>query len=80
MKLAWNHCAKDEKSQTDNIVQNDTNTVSQYLCDTIAICDWLIDWKEFYAVSAIFQPCNGGLIFENMHNTRNEEKYLEQKM
>ena len=22
--------------------------------------DWLIDWIEFYAVSAIFQPCNGG--------------------
>ena len=21
---------------------------------------WLIDWIEFYAVSAIFQPCNGG--------------------
>ena len=20
--------------------------------------DWLIDWKGFYAVSAIFQPCN----------------------
>ena len=20
----------------------------------------MIDWKEFYAVSAIFQPCNGG--------------------
>ena len=26
-----------------------------------AICiDKLIDWIEFYAVSAIFQPCNGG--------------------
>ena len=22
--------------------------------------DWLIDWIEIYAVSAIFQPCNGG--------------------
>ena len=22
--------------------------------------DWLIDWIEFYAISAIFQPCNGG--------------------
>ena len=21
---------------------------------------WLIDWIEIYAVSAIFQPCNGG--------------------
>ena len=21
---------------------------------------WLIDWTVFYAVSAIFQPCNGG--------------------
>ena len=24
------------------------------------LIDWLIDWIEFYAVSAIFQPCNGG--------------------
>ena len=23
--------------------------------------DWLIDWIEFYAVSAIFKSCNGGL-------------------
>ena len=22
------------------------------------LIDWLIDWMEFYAVSAIFQPCN----------------------
>ena len=22
--------------------------------------DWLIDWIVFYAVSAVFQPCNGG--------------------
>ena len=22
--------------------------------------DWLIDWTDFYAVLAIFQPCNGG--------------------
>ena len=22
--------------------------------------DWLIGWIEFYAVSAMFQPCNGG--------------------
>ena len=22
--------------------------------------DRLIDWIEFYAVSAVFQPCNGG--------------------
>ena len=24
--------------------------------------DCLIDWIEFYAVSAMFQPCNGGLL------------------
>ena len=23
------------------------------------LLDWLIDWFVFYAVSAIFQPCNG---------------------
>ena len=22
--------------------------------------EWLIDWKELYAISAIFQSCNGG--------------------
>ena len=26
----------------------------------------LIDWIEFYAVSAIFQPCNGGQILNNI--------------
>ena len=26
----------------------------------LEMVDWLIDWMEFYAVSAIFQPCNGG--------------------
>ena len=25
-----------------------------------AFNDWLIDWIVFYAVSVIFQPCNGG--------------------
>ena len=25
------------------------------------LIDWLIEWIEFYAVSAIFQPCNGGV-------------------
>ena len=25
------------------------------------LIDWLIDWIEFYAVSAIFQPCNSGM-------------------
>ena len=28
------------------------------------LIDWLIDWIEFYAVSAIFQPCIGGQNFE----------------
>ena len=28
---------------------------------TIYWIDWLIDWIEFYAVSLIIQPCNGGL-------------------
>ena len=25
------------------------------------LIDWLIDWIEFYAVSAIFQPCNSDI-------------------
>ena len=25
------------------------------------MADILIDWIEFYAVSTIFQPCNGGM-------------------
>ena len=25
------------------------------------MADRLIDWIEFYAVSTIFQPCNGGM-------------------
>ena len=29
------------------------------------LIDWLIDWKEFYAVSAIIQPCNGGILIES---------------
>ena len=28
------------------------------------LIDWLIDWIEFYAESAIFQPCNGGLLWK----------------
>ena len=24
------------------------------------LVDWLIDWIDFYAVSVIFEPCNGG--------------------
>ena len=24
------------------------------------LVNWLIDWIEFYPISAIFQPCNGG--------------------
>ena len=32
-----------------------------FRCDTITqTVDWLIDWTEFYAVSAIFQRWNGG--------------------
>ena len=50
--------------------------------------DWLIDWIEFYAVSAIFQPCNGGFcfvkpyitcdIFISIHTKwqRSDRKYL----
>ena len=26
--------------------------------------DWIVDWREFYAVSAIFQPYNGGIDLE----------------
>ena len=26
----------------------------------VGLIDWLFVWIEFYAVSAIFQPCNGG--------------------
>ena len=29
--------------------------------NTIVVGDWLTDWLGFYAVSAIFQPRNGGL-------------------
>ena len=29
--------------------------------------DWLIDWLEFYAVSAIFQPCNGVNALSKQH-------------
>ena len=30
------------------------------LCEHVTLKDWLIEWIEFYAVSEIFQPCNGG--------------------
>ena len=32
----------------------------QFFSAIWADLDWLIDWIVFYAVSAIFQPCNGG--------------------
>ena len=28
--------------------------------------DWLIDWKEFYAVLAIFQTYNGGTMSDQL--------------
>ena len=31
--------------------------IANWLVDWLI--DWLIDWIEFYAVSAIFQPCDG---------------------
>ena len=31
-----------------------------YRVTKIILIDWLIDWIEFYAVSVIFQPYNGG--------------------
>ena len=30
------------------------------LLDKLKMIDWLIDWIECYAISAIFQPCHGG--------------------
>ena len=40
-------------------------------------CDWLIDWIEFYAVSAIFQPCNGGYISNVRPPKKNEKQWKE---
>ena len=35
--------------------------------------DWLIDWIEFYAVTAIFHPCNGdNFPLYAYHNARHE--------
>ena len=71
-------CERRKKAKLTTMYKMHTTTVTEYLCDNIANLR-LIDSKEFYAVSAIFQPCNGGSIFEKMHNTRNEEKYLVPK-
>ena len=40
------------------------------------LIDWLIDWIEFYAVSAIFQPCNGGKTESTLHRLLNNNLYL----
>ena len=42
-----------------------TILMEYYTCMLILVINWLnyqglIDWIAFYAVSAIFQPCNGG--------------------
>ena len=42
---------------------------SPYVKKTKIGCDWLIDWIEFYGVSAIFQPCNGGTCCEPAFRT-----------
>ena len=34
----------------------------------------MIDWIEFYAVSAIFQPCKGGAIKKNILYYKNTAK------
>ena len=31
------------------------------VCVVFYMYDWLIDWIEFYVVSAIFHPCKGGI-------------------
>ena len=31
---------------------------------------WTIDWMEFYAVSAIFQPCNGGAYIKTPYDSK----------
>ena len=57
---------------------------SKYLVKkTLSNNDWLIDWIEFYAISATFQLCNGGVkwgkeilifitanLFQSSNNTR----------
>ena len=35
------------------------NSINLHVC----YIDWLIDWIEFYAGSAIFQPCNIGMLY-----------------
>ena len=40
------------------------------------LIDWLIDWIEFYAVLAIFQPCNGGKTGLTLHRRLNNNLYL----
>ena len=43
----------DWMSTSFRIFRDELDIFTQYI-------DWLIDWIEFYAVSAIFQPCYGG--------------------
>ena len=40
------------------------------------LIDWMIDWIEFYAVSAIFQTCIGGKTESTLHNRLNNNLYL----
>ena len=48
------------------------------LCIIISnVIDWLIDWIEIYAVSAMFQPCNGGYISNVRPPKKTEKQWKE---
>ena len=54
-----------EKRGFPNVPSDSNSTYKKFLCSSI---NWLIDWIQFNAVSAILQPCNGDLKNETVEN------------
>ena len=50
----------DAVTRTINNIESNNN-LFKWVCSVKF--DWWIDWMEFYALSAIFQQCNGGVTY-----------------